>query len=135
MPHPVSDKQCATSGHFFARGSHFDHGVALTLLAHMTGKRTLIARGGSEGNSTVLEIWIGNRVTKELQVPKKLHGTIFNDGWFGLGAAWSQDESRVAYVAEVSQLSSKRSMSNTAAADFVTCACTPYRHRRGSTPC
>ena len=45
---------------------------------------------------------MGNRVTKELHVPKKLHGAIFNDGWFGTGAAWNADESRVAYVAEVS---------------------------------
>ena len=67
----------------------------------MLGNRTLIARPGSEANSTVLEVWVGNRVTKELHVPKKLHGAIFNDGWFGLGAAWSADESRVAYVAEV----------------------------------
>lgn len=44
---------------------------------------------------------MGNRVTKELHVPKKLHGAIFNDGWFGTGAAWNADESRVAYVAEV----------------------------------
>ena len=48
-----------------------------------------------------MEIWVGNRVTKELHVPKKLHGSIFNDGWFGTGAAWNADESRVAYVAEV----------------------------------
>lgn len=36
-----------------------------------------------------------------LQVPKALHGSIYNDGWFGSGAAWSPDESRLAYVAEV----------------------------------
>ncbi len=67
-----------------------------------TGKRTLIVRGGSEGNSCSLEIWMGNRVTKELVVPKKQHGGVYNDGWFGSGAAWSPDESRLAYVAEVS---------------------------------
>lgn len=72
---------------------------------HAAGKRTLVARGGSESNSTVLEVWMGNRVTKELHVPKKLHGSIFNDGWFGTGAAWNADESRVAYVAEVSTTS------------------------------
>ncbi len=44
---------------------------------------------------------MGSRVTKELLVPKKLHGGVYNDGWFGNGAAWSSDESRVAYVAEV----------------------------------
>ena len=70
----------------------------------MPGKRSLVARAGSDVNSTVLEIWMGNRVTKELHVPKKLHGSIFNDGWFGTGAAWNADESRVAYVAEVSKL-------------------------------
>ncbi len=45
---------------------------------------------------------MGNRVTKELLVPKKQHGGVYNDGWFGSGAAWSPDESRLAYVAEVS---------------------------------
>ncbi len=45
---------------------------------------------------------MGNRVTKELIVPKKQHGGVYNDGWFGGGAAWSPDESRLAYVAEVS---------------------------------
>ena len=45
---------------------------------------------------------MGNRVTKELFVPKKQHGGVYNDGWFGNGAAWSPDESRLAYVAEVS---------------------------------
>ncbi|KAL0045655.1 hypothetical protein WJX82_000743 [Trebouxia sp. C0006] len=65
-----------------------------------SGKRTLIVRGGSEGNSCSLEIWMGNRMTKELVVPKKQHGGVYNDGWFGSGAAWSPDESRLAYVAE-----------------------------------
>ncbi len=60
-------------------------------------------RGGSEGNSCSLEVWMGNRVTKELIVPKKQHGGVYNDGWFGSGAAWSPDESRLAYVAEVSR--------------------------------
>ena len=59
-------------------------------------------RGSSEGNSCSLEIWMGNRVVKELVVPKKQHGGVYNDGWFGSGAAWSPDESRLAYVAEVS---------------------------------
>ena len=45
---------------------------------------------------------MGNRVTKELLVPKKQHGGVYNDGWFGSDAAWSPDESRLAYVAEVS---------------------------------
>jgi hypothetical protein len=35
------------------------------------------------------------------QVPKALHGPMINDGWFSRGAAWSPDEGRVAYVAEV----------------------------------
>ena len=44
---------------------------------------------------------MGNRVAKEMVVPKKLHGSVYNDGWFGSGAAWTSDESRIAYVAEV----------------------------------
>ena len=60
-----------------------------------------MVRGGSEGNGGVLEVWMGNRVTKEMVVPKKVHGGVYNDGWFGSGAAWSSDESRVAYVAQV----------------------------------
>ena len=30
-----------------------------------------------------------------------LHGSVYNDGWFGNGAAWAPDEDRLAYVAEV----------------------------------
>lgn len=44
---------------------------------------------------------MGNRVIKEMVVPKKVHGGVYNDGWFGSGAAWSSDESRVVYVAQV----------------------------------
>lgn len=61
----------------------------------------LVVRGGNEGNSCTLETWMGNRVTKEMVVPKKLHGSVYNDGWFGSGAVWTANESRVAYVAEV----------------------------------
>ena len=60
-----------------------------------------MVRVGRDGNSCILEVWASNRVLKELHVPKKLHGNIYNDGWFGNGAAWSSDESRMAYVAEV----------------------------------
>ena len=35
-------------------------------------------------------------------MPNKQHGGVYNDGWFGSDAAWSPDESRLAYVAEVS---------------------------------
>ena len=37
----------------------------------------------------------------EIAVPSTLHGSVCNDGWFANGVAWSKDESRVAYVAEV----------------------------------
>ena len=53
------------------------------------------------GDSTVLEVWAGGRLVKERQVPKELHGAVYNDNWFGTGAAWSKDETRIAYVAEV----------------------------------
>lgn len=49
----------------------------------------------------LLEVWSGTRLLEELAVPEALHGPIYNDGWFGAGAEWSPDESRVAYVAEV----------------------------------
>lgn len=68
----------------------------------VAGKRTLVVRGAGDGNSCTLEIWMGSRVSKEMVVPKKVHGGVYNDGWFGSGAAWSSDESRIAYVAEVS---------------------------------
>jgi acylaminoacyl-peptidase len=42
-----------------------------------------------------------NDIECEMQVPKTLHGSVYNDGWFGSGAAWSPDEDRLAYVAEV----------------------------------
>ena len=49
----------------------------------------------------MLEIWDGTRVVAELQVPAKLHGSVFNDGWFSHGVSWDPSEGRVAYVAEV----------------------------------
>lgn len=69
-----------------------------------TGRRTFIVRGGGESKSATLEVWGGGRLLKELAVPKTLHGGVYNDGWFGAGAAWSPDESRLAYVAEVTRL-------------------------------
>lgn len=69
--------------------------------SHCTGQKGLVARAGSEGNSASLEIWGHGRVLKQLNVPKALHGPLYNDGWFASGAAWSPDEHRVAYCAEV----------------------------------
>ena len=69
-----------------------------------TGARTLIVRsgGGTNGEaSAVLEVWGRGSLLKELHVPKGLHGPIYNDGWFGSGAAWSPNETKLAYVAEV----------------------------------
>lgn len=57
-------------------------------------------RAGKDATSTVLEVWEGSKAVAELQVPAKLHGSVFNDGWFSSGAAWNPEESRVAYVAE-----------------------------------
>ncbi len=51
-----------------------------------------------------MEIWKGSRVMKELQVPKDLHGSIYNDNWFSQEPAWNADETGIAYVAEVSIL-------------------------------
>ena len=65
------------------------------------GKRILIVRAGTEGNSALLEVWDSDRVLQEFAVPKDLHGPILNEAWFSNGAAWTADESRVAYVAEV----------------------------------
>lgn len=58
-------------------------------------------RAGTNDTSAVVEVWGRGAVLQELHVPKALHGAVYNDGWFGAGAAWSPDESRVAYVAEV----------------------------------
>ena len=65
------------------------------------GKLSLVGRGGSEGTSAVLEVWGQGRLLRELHVPSKQHGPLYNDGWFSLGPAWSPDEARVAYIAEV----------------------------------
>ncbi len=58
-------------------------------------------RGGTGETAAVLEIWGRGSLLKEIHVPKALHGGVYNDGWFGAGAAWSPDETRLAYVAEV----------------------------------
>ena len=54
--------------------------------------------------STVLEVWENAQLVAELQVPAKLHGSVYNDGWFSTGACWDPSETRVAYVAEVGAL-------------------------------
>jgi acylaminoacyl-peptidase len=69
-----------------------------------SGRRTLVVRpGGGAGekeSGCVLEVWGRAGVTLAVEVPSKLHGAVYNDGWFGAGAAWSPDEGLVAYVAE-----------------------------------
>ena len=65
------------------------------------GQKGFVVRAGSEDNSAALEIWGSGRLLKQLNVPKGLHGSVYNDGWFASGAAWSRDESCIAYVAEV----------------------------------
>ena len=65
------------------------------------GTKGLVTRAGSKDNSSLLEIWGSGRLLKQLVVPKVLHGSIYDDGWFASGADWNHDESQVAYVAEV----------------------------------
>jgi acylaminoacyl-peptidase len=65
-----------------------------------SGRKALVVRAGGADASAVLEVWDRSRCVTELHVPKLLHGGVFNDGWFGTGAAWSPDETKVAYVAE-----------------------------------
>ena len=48
--------------------------------------------------SSQIDAWHAERVVRV--VSQALHGSIYNDGWFGSGAAWSADESKLAYVAE-----------------------------------
>jgi len=74
---------------------------ALVVAPSPSGKRMLIVRVGNADSSIVLEIWDRSRVLKEIYVPSSLHGSIYNDGWFGMGAVWSSDEHTLAYVAEV----------------------------------
>lgn len=66
-----------------------------------SGQAQVIVRpGAGSDTSSIIEIWSKSRLTLELHVPEAVHGTICNDGWFGIGAAWSPDETLVAYVAE-----------------------------------
>lgn len=71
-------------------------------MGSFTGRYSLVARKDDKG--VLLEVWAGSRLLKEVSVPQAQHGPLYNDGWFGTGAEWSPDESRIAYVAEVSQL-------------------------------
>eukprot|EP00879_Flechtneria_rotunda_P013504 GHRR01014100.1.p1 GENE.GHRR01014100.1~~GHRR01014100.1.p1 ORF type:complete len:881 (+),score=271.51 GHRR01014100.1:318-2645(+) len=65
-----------------------------------SGQRALIAKSHSDG--VLLEFWAHNRLVKELQVSKTLHGPIINDGWFSRGAVWNLNEDIIVYVAEAS---------------------------------
>ena len=63
-----------------------------------------MVKAGKDSVSTVFEVWESSRLAAELQVPAKLHGSFYNDGWFSTGAVWDPSETRVAYVAEVRAL-------------------------------
>ena len=72
-----------------------------------SGNRMFIVRpgtntnnGGGEKSAAVLEFWDRSRALREIHVPLSFHGSVYNDGWFGIGAAWSPDEKFIAYIAE-----------------------------------
>ena len=44
----------------------------------------------------MLQVWSGSRMAFELAVPKALHGSLVEDGYFSSGPAWSPDEAVVA---------------------------------------
>lgn len=69
-----------------------------------SGRKMLVAKQASPKDPVTFEVWGGGRLLKEVVVPAALHGSVFNDGWFGDGTAWSSDETRVAYVAELPAL-------------------------------
>ena len=68
------------------------------------GQKVLVVKAGKDSVSTVLEVWESSRLAAELQVPAKLHESVYNDGWFSTGAVWDSSETRIAYVAEVRAL-------------------------------
>ena len=70
------------------------------LLLH-AGEKGFLVKPGADPDSLIIEVWGRSRMLKQLKVPKKLHGPVYADGWFGSGASWSEDESLLAYVAEV----------------------------------
>lgn len=76
--------------------------------ASSAGQKGFIAKPGTDAESLTIEVWGRSRLLKQLKVPKKLHGPVYNDGWFGSGASWSLDEHLLAYVAEVCSRMLKR---------------------------
>ena len=75
---------------------------ATLALPSPSGRRMLVVRNAAPGaaaQDTVLELWGGGRVLREVEVPAAVHGPVYADGWFE-GVAWSADEDRVAYTAE-----------------------------------
>ena len=57
----------------------------------------LVGKASSEADSSVmLQVWSGSRMAFELAVPKALHGSLVEDGYFSSGPAWSPDEAVVA---------------------------------------
>jgi acylaminoacyl-peptidase len=74
---------------------------ATLALPSPSGRRMLVVRNAAPGaaaQDTVLELWGGGRVLREVEVGGS-HGAVYSDGWFE-GVAWSPDEDRVAYTAE-----------------------------------
>lgn len=63
----------------------------------------VVKKGTSEAEGAVIELWEGWHVKLQLAVPKTQHGSVYHDGLFAFGASWNSDESRVAYIAEVSR--------------------------------
>lgn len=65
------------------------------------GKKSFTVYKGEGGDVAIFEIWEGSVCMVRVNVPNAVHGDVINDGLFSGGVSWSNDESKIAYVADV----------------------------------
>eukprot|EP00892_Ulva_mutabilis_P010450 jgi/Ulvmu1/7778/UM004_0007.1 len=89
---------------FFHRGSLF----TAALGSPLPGDASIISTCPSGGCTVVvkpgtpqtIDLWTQCRKQAHIEVPEELHGSIFNDGFFGMGFTWSACGRYAAYCAE-----------------------------------
>ncbi|KAG6393375.1 hypothetical protein SASPL_147614 [Salvia splendens] len=68
-----------------------------------SGSKLLVVRNSEGDSPTHFEIWGASELKKDFAIPRKIHGSVYTDGWFE-GISWNSDETAIAYAAEEQDL-------------------------------
>ncbi|XP_057771437.1 acylamino-acid-releasing enzyme 1-like [Salvia miltiorrhiza] len=73
------------------------------LVPSPSGSKLLVVRNSEGDSPTHFEIWGPSELKKDFSIPRKVHGSVYTDGWFE-GISWNSDETVIAYAAEEQDL-------------------------------